>query len=327
VSNIERIRERQTAALYPELLSLPHHHHDQALYARSRPHIGIVAVALRHSDLTSAQMRALDEFRLDQYLLCGFYNEDYVETHHITHDPDLHALPRDTIHLMVGTSEGRFLAYSYIQPPKGAGETGSHVTMADPQRPWFPCEIESFGPIFSSLPALRAVPVRRLAEVSILLKNQVAQGTLSRYAVVEDVLALTLLQISTRVDLDATFACCDFEARKVIYDLGMTALYAPYTPVIYNNLRPHWSAGANEPGRVWPAVFSSVDFRRDVAHLDALDHVLNLTPHEVRSELVAWRRQGRRIESRALLPAPGASDVLWVATPELDPVPSAAGTG
>jgi hypothetical protein len=306
--------------LYPELLSLSAQQHRRALYVRRRPYTDVVAIALRHADLTTEQLCALNEFRLDQFQLCGFYDQEYVNAHAIREDPDLYVLPPDTIHLMVGASDGRLLAYSYIQPAKGVTRTDPPITMADPVRPWFPCEIESFGPhIFSSLPGLREVVVSRLAEVSILLKNQVAQGPATGYAVVEDVLALALLQISPQVDLAATLAYCDFEARKVIYDLGMTAIYAPYAPILYNNLQPHWTSGANDPYRFWPSVFSSDDFCREISHLQALDALLNLTPREVRAELVSWRRQGRRIEPHALLPAAGTSDVVWITTPDIGP--------
>jgi hypothetical protein len=320
VLSFEHIRDRQASARYPELLCLTPRQHDQAIYERRRPYTDIVAVALRHDDLSDAQMRALDEFRLDQYLLCGFYDAAYIDAHQITHDPDLYTLPRDTIHLMVGASDGRFLAYSYLQSPKGGEALTPTVTLSDPGRPWFPCEIESIGPdVFPSLPGLRHAPVNRLAEVSILLANQVVQGTASRYAVVEDLLALAMLQIAPRVDLIATLAYCDFEARKVIYDVGMTAIYAPEAPMLYNNLRPHWTAAANEPGRFWPSVFSSADFQRGRAHLEALDQLLSQPPRAIRAELVSWRRMGKRIEPHALLPAPGTSALHWMTAPSLDP--------
>jgi hypothetical protein len=67
VSTLTSIQHRQATALYPELLSLSAQQHRRALYARRRPYTDVVALALRHADLTTEQLCALNEFRLDQF--------------------------------------------------------------------------------------------------------------------------------------------------------------------------------------------------------------------------------------------------------------------
>ena len=321
MSDLPTITERQRNALYRELVSAAESEKD-LLYCKRRLGSGLVAIALRHSALTEPQTRALNEFRLDQYTLCGFYDLSYLQEHRIECDPDLSELPPDTIHIVVGSSGGRVLAYSYIQPPQGAPAdvafTSGGPTMGDADRSWFPCEVESFGPnIFSSLPALRPIPVAQVAEVSILLRNQLEHGVSSVYAVVESLLAMAFILSMESNHLLATVAYGGYEARQIIYDMGMPGLYAPHAPVVYNALPPHWSASANIPGRFWPCVFSTEDFLQGFEHLRALDSILDLPANELRRELVRFRRSGRRIATQAFIPEPGACDVLWITTPEV----------
>lgn len=319
--DLATITERQKSALYPELFSVAPEREDELLYFKRRSGSGLVVIALRHSALTEPQARALNEFRLDQYTLCGFYDLSYLQAHRIEHDPDLSELPPDTIHIVVGSSDRRVLAYSYIQPPQGAPGGAAFIsggpTMGDTDRPWFPCEVESFGPdIFASLPTLRPIPVAQVAEVSILLRNQLEHGVSSVYAVVESILAMALIQSMESNHLLATVAYGGHEARQIIYDMGMPGLYAPHAPVVYNALPPHWSPSANIPGRFWPCVFSTKDFLQGFEHLRMLDSILELRANELRRELVKFRRSGRRIATRTFVPEPGACDVLWITTPE-----------
>jgi hypothetical protein len=319
--DLATITERQGSALYPNLFSAALERENAPLYFKRRSGSGLVSMALRHSALNAAQVRELNEFRLDQYTLCGFYDLAYLQERQLERDPDLLDLPSDTIHIVIGTSNGRILAYSYMQPPQGTpsggASTGHGPRMGDKVRPWFPCEVESFGPdIFSSLPALRDVAVAQIAEISILLRNQLEHGPSSLYAVAESVLAMALIQAAPSNRLLATVAYGGQEARQILYDLGIPGLYAPYAPVVYNALPPHWSASANIPGRFWPCVFSTEDFLQGFEHLRVLDSILDLPAHELRRELVKLRRSGRRIATRALVPEPRACNVVWITTPE-----------
>jgi hypothetical protein len=322
MSDLPTITERQRNALYRELFPVNAESEKNLLYFKRRPGSSLVTIALRHSALTEPQVRALNEFRLDQYTLCGFYDLRYLRDHWIERDPDLLELPPDTIHIMVGAGDGRVLAYSYLQPPQGApidfASTGHGPRMGDQERPWFPCEVESLGPdIFSSLPGLRDVPVAQVAEISILLRNQLEHGPSSLYAIAESILATALIQAAPSNRLLATVAYGGQEARQILYSLGMPGLYAPHAPTVHNRLPPHWTAISNTPGRFWPCVFSTEDCLRGFEHLQALDSILSLSPHELRRGLVDVRRAGRRIVPRAFVPKPGACDILWVTTPGL----------
>src|SRR6476661_3487201 len=103
MSDLPTITERQRNALYPDLFSGAAESEKDLLYFKRRPGSGLVTIALRHSALTEPQARALNEFRLDQYTLCGFYDLSYLQAHRIERDPDLSELPPDTIHIVVGS--------------------------------------------------------------------------------------------------------------------------------------------------------------------------------------------------------------------------------
>ena len=117
--DLATITEWQRSALYPNLFSVALERENEPLYCKRRSGSGLVAMALRHSATNDAQVRELNEFRLDQYTLCGFYDLADRQERQIERDPDLLELPPDTIHIVIGTSNGRILAYSYIQPPQG----------------------------------------------------------------------------------------------------------------------------------------------------------------------------------------------------------------
>ncbi|HEY7094544.1 MAG TPA: hypothetical protein VH393_15280 [Ktedonobacterales bacterium] len=320
--DLNAVLKRQKHALYPEVLSVAPGQEAGLLYFKRRVGSGLIATALRHSSLTEPQIRALNEFRLDQYTLCGFYDLQYLRDHRIERDPDLLELPPDTIHIVVGANNGRILAYSYMQPPKGTpagiAMRANGPRMSDVDRPWFPCEEESFGPdIFPSLPALRDISVARIAEISILLRNQLEHGPASIYAVGESILAMALIQGSLSTNLAATIAYIAHEARKIIYELGMPALYAPFVPVTRNLLPPHWSPDANGPGRFWPTVFLTADVRRGEPHLNNVDAILDLPTSDLRRALIELRRSGNRISPSAAMPEPGTCPIVWTEAPEL----------
>jgi hypothetical protein len=128
---------------------------------------------------------------------------------------------------------------------------------------------------------------------------------------------MAFIQSMPSANLVATVAYCGHEARQVIYDLGMTAIYAPRAPVLCAQLPAHWSANATVPGRFWPSVFSTLDFQRNVGHLEALDAILDLPASDLRRALTQFRRSGKRIVPQALMPDPSECEVLWIATPEL----------
>src|SRR5262249_870063 len=152
-----------------------------------------------HGDLTSEQRRDLGAFRLDQYILCGLYNAGAIAERDLQTDPSLDELGPEALHILVGTREHRLLAYFCMLPPTpqaGAAQNTSSLPrlfgigeprfLLTPGRPWFPAERELYGPaICPSLPALRRIPIKRMRELTRLLRNQVIQSPQSVTAVVE----------------------------------------------------------------------------------------------------------------------------------------------
>jgi hypothetical protein len=164
---------------------------------------------------------------------------------------------------------------------------------------------------------LRDAPVAQVAEISILLRNQLEHGPASIYAVGESILAMALIQESPSTNLTATIAYIAHEARKIIYELGMPALYAPFVPITRNRLPPYWSPDANRPGRFWPTVFLTADVRRGEPHLSNVDAILDLSTSDLRRALIELRRSGNRIPPLAAMPNPGTCPIMWTEAPEL----------
>src|SRR5690348_9022071 len=79
--DLATITDRQRSALYPDLFSVALERENELLYCKQRSGSGLVTLALRHSALNDAQVRDLNEFRLDQYTLCGFYDLSYLQEH------------------------------------------------------------------------------------------------------------------------------------------------------------------------------------------------------------------------------------------------------
>jgi hypothetical protein len=330
----EAIRAWQDEVYYPVLLREVALEQHGILSERTRHATGLRTVAVRHGALTPVQLSALGEFRLHQYVLCGFYDIGIISAHQMREDPALAKLPSDTIHLFVGTNEGRILAYFYMQPAPGspplwkgavyAGATHLSPAFGDKNRPLFPCEFESFGPgVFDSLPGLRGVSTSYTAELSCLLRNQVVQSPLGTSAVVEAICAMARIQMKPELRLVATVGCMGVEARRVTYQIGMPALYAADAPVLHNRLDFYWSRSANAPGRFWPFVFATADLSARVEYFDALDMILSLPPREQRAALVALVRRGERIPVRAMLPNAEESSMLWTPDPIYAPASAA----
>ena len=193
--------------------------------------------------------------------------------------------------------------------------------MSDLDRPWFPCEEESFGPdIFPSLPAVREILVAQIAEISVLLRNYpLRRRPLSLYAVAENIVAMGLIQIDASTNLLATVAYGSRDARRFIHELGMPAIYAPSIAVSRNNLPPHWSSGTNIPDRFWPTVFLTEDVRQGSQHIRDLESVLELPTDELGPAFVRFCQLSEKIAPQAAMPAQGECDTLWISTPELDP--------
>jgi hypothetical protein len=314
---VEQMRRREAVARHLQMFSPEA---GEAVVHRRRPTSGLVVRAFRHDALSPLQIRALAGFRLRQYVLCGFYDPAVVAARDLEVDPEVKRLPGGTLHILAGDAEGRLLAYSYLCPAGGEGE----ALLETAERPLFPCEYESFGrQVFTSLPGLRRTPIGRIAELSLVLRNQAVPSALATTAVAEVVLATTRIQ--TSFSLDALVGCMNARARRFLACLGLPVLYAPLAPVVHDRLQCTWAATANAPGNYWPFVVATADLVRGQGHLHQLEQVLASRVPELRAGLAALRRRSG-IAATALAPDPHASPTLWTAdhTYQPEPVRSAA---
>ncbi len=325
--SLARIKAYQQQAKYPHLLTSA-----GALYRRVRPGSGLVIVAHEHGALQPAQRSALGEFRLHQYLLWRWFDLSKVCADDLSSDPTLDYTPAPAVHVFAGTGEGTILAYFVMQTaclPQHRGAQAQREEMepfpAVPEpyletrgRPQFVAEEGLFGPVFTSLPALRRIPLSAMRELTCLLRNQALPSPVSVTAVIEAILAMTHLSLHSGT-LRAILGSVDVEARRVTAILGIPVLYAPLAPVVTvypsGQERFYWAEREYEPGKFWPFVIAVEDLALYAAHLRRLDEILAGPPGEIRRAIKRLRLEGWRLPPHAFVPPEGASPVLWTADP------------
>lgn len=336
----------QAQARYPELVTPRRvedgRREDGVLYAGTPRPSGVVAVAWRHGSLTPERYRGLGTFRLEQFLLWGWYDADIVARRGWELDPAFGNLPDDAIHVVVGNREGRILAYFDMQPavipppgqksaakatPRGASshatnghERSGDVTVTTPGRPWFCCEFESYGAtVFPSLAAMREVPLGEIRELPCLLRNGTARRPIVALAATyEAIYAMSRVQVDPALGITVTVGIMDVEARAVTAQLGIPVLYAPLAPVVRNGLPKYWRPELNDPGRFWPFVIATPDLMSaDAAeHFQRIDALLAHPMAGLARALVEFARDTRqRLTPRALPRIRDEDSELWTADP------------
>lgn len=306
-TSVEALRAEQALTRYPILLGGSTN--TDALYQRVRAGTGLSVVALRHASLSPAQAEALAEFRMQQYVLWGWYDLRALSRNGSYIDPAFERLPSNAVHVMAGTADGCLLAYFCMQP--AAVMSAAHAlvnsqagdgwlpdlhatTMSDRSRPRFPTEIHSFSPdVFSTLPALAHTPVARVRELTRLLRNQAVYSRLGALAVVEAVSAMIQLVLDPEHEIEAMLGCVDLEARRVTRHLGIPILYAPLAPTLPLPEDEHefyWAWRANEQGQFWPFVIATEDLRPTSAQFAHLDALLDGQPREIWRGLLTLRQ-------------------------------------
>lgn len=358
----EAVQIQEHEARYPELLFGPWGREDGVLYRRFRAGPKLVAVAVLHDALQPEQRRLLGGFRLRQYALCGLYDVRQVVQNAEGVDPSLEGLSPTAVHILAGTPDGRLLAYmcmetaQSLQPDgwasphdalgidepnhrggvdpaailqaQSSGLNGvtidATLTMGARGRPLFPTESELFGPaIFPSLPAVRALAVTEVRELTRMLRNQAMRSPQSIAATVEVVYVISRLLSHPALDIKATLGCLDRDGRAMLAHLGMPVLYAPTAPVLTHQVvlakaspaASLWTDLANAQGRFWPFVVATEDVRQQSAHFKRLDELLSLRAGELRRALVEFRRRRRTTLPEVFMPSAEASSILWTTDP------------
>lgn len=316
-------RTAQAQVRYPALLMDLRSHSILAPVHRARS--GLVTVAVEQRDLGDAALAALGAFRLQQFLLCQWYDLQQVITDQAKCDPQLDHLPTSTIHICSGTPDGRLLAYACLQGANAL--TTSEAALMDHQaallltdwpRPLFASERELFGAAcFASLPALHSMPLTAISELNCFLHNQALMSPLSTIAAVETLLLMTRCILRPGSGLQVILGASDQEARRLLAALGFPMLYAPQAPVVVPFLpyKNYWAAGevgTAAQGKYWPFAVASADLREQQGHFARLHHLLDQPPADIRRGLVQLRRQAQPgIPSALIPPKKSKAAQLW----------------
>jgi molybdopterin/thiamine biosynthesis adenylyltransferase len=323
----QRARLRQERARYPTLLQAANTRGGGVVYRRRRPS-GMIALAVTHDALSSEQVAAIGEWRLDQYVLCGLYDAAVLAARELHTDPAMQELTPDAIHTFAGTADGRLLAYCCVQPATGqvqqpGAQAGARarlwlrprMTMAATPRDLFPSERELFGPeIFASLAAVRKTPVPEIRELTRLVHNQVMSSRQVGIAVVEVLHALTQVLVNRRLGIRWAVGNMGAKARQAVARLQLPVLYARDARVVVTDSGPdydYWIAPANFDRSFWPFVVASADLRAIRAHLRRLDRALSDPAPKVAHAVAAVTRQARRHLPNSLLRSAQQSSLLW----------------
>ncbi len=188
--------------------------------------------------------------------------------------------------------------------------------MGDADRPLFPSEYDTFSPdAYTSLPALRAMPVDRVRELAVLLRNQVVQSPLSAIAAIETIYTMAYLLIHSGGAIQALIGNTGIHARRLMGHLLPPILYAPHVPVAKAEPDDYWVRGTNLTGGFWPFVISGEDTRACAKYYEKLDAVLDCEPRVIRRELIRFNEQANVYMPKAFVPEPGTCPIFWTADP------------
>src|SRR5260370_18203468 len=241
-------------------------------------------------------------------MLSGVYDADAIARQELDVDPSLDELATAAAHLLVGTKDHRLLAYFCMQTataPAGAAPQrsllrtlfgiGAPKYLLSPGRPTFPSERELFGlSVFSSLPALRHIPVTRMRELTRLLRNQTVRPPLGVIAVVEAIYAMTQVLLHSKPHIAVALGCGGRESRQILANLKMPILYAPEAPVIVRQTTPkdaYWISPTNADGIFWPFVVATADLRVQHGYLKRLNAALARPARRIRQALGQLRQE------------------------------------
>lgn len=326
---VREVHQHQVNARYPELFE------DEDVNATPAPRAsfrrerladggsGLVVLTHRHAALSLPQRHSLSRFRLDQCLLCNWYDPALVLQRGVTHDPAFDALSDAAAHVVVGTREGTILSYFCLEPAQASAPSGATPltqqdaaspsdgwTIADRSRPLFATERDLFGSaVFTTLPSLARTPISRVRELNYLLRNQIVprSSRLGALAVVEAISAMAQLLLASASQLVAVVGHVDLEARRLTEELDVPILYAPEAQAATDAGDALWTRDVDLPGRFWPFVIAVADIVAYRAHFAWLDELLAQPASTAIRALLALRRRPRRGTPAAFVPASDAT--------------------
>jgi hypothetical protein len=341
-STLQAAQQQQSTAHYPALLHGPWETSTTPLFRVARGDSGLVTVALRHDSLSEIQWQGLGHFRLQQFLLWGWYDAESPSLRTTQCDPAFEVLPPETLHVLSGTHDGRILAYCCLEPatwpramrsapassmPAQGLPTGT-FRIGDSHRPLFPTEIEWTGPhLFASLPLLRLLSIEQVREPSCLLRNYTAQTPLSIAAGMDVFCTLAEIVLDPAVGVHALVGHGEITLRRMVASMGVPVLYAPLAVAAPVLREQYWARDMDTSGKFWPFVIAIQDVREHAEHLRRLAAIVSYPERELRRALVRARKDPDATPARALLPLSHLSPIYWTQDPFFTSVREAALVG
>lgn len=305
-SRRKALSAKQADKRYASLFT-PISNDDTPVPSWQRQGTGITVTIIQHDNLTEEQFEAIGEYRLEQYILAGLYDEQRTTELGLTVDPNLLSLPGSTIHVLVGDCHNHLLCYASFEPAHTCGATDIHLNYStDPtlnrnttsymhhcQRPLFAVEIAFGQELYSSHPEISKLPLTSVREMMRMVRNQAIRVPTSSVTPIEVIVAASRLLRNPTNQIEAIVGCASPELRKLSHRLRIPVAYAPEA---VDHLRERttspgaeiWTQKALEQGRFWPLAISVVDIKANADFFDALDTALDAT--SLKQVLLACRQ-------------------------------------
>lgn len=321
---LEALRERSRDEIYPELLDERYLSPSTVAHRVERPANGLRTVVLRHRRLDETQREALARFRLQQFLLCEWYDAARLSACHAIEDPAFAALPDDALHICVGTDASKLLGYACLMPAANP-DIGEGTCLGTPGRQLLRAEAEMHDqPVFGTIPAIAGVPTRNAMETACIIRNQTSSSPLSSVAVVDLILMVTRILRDPAQQFQVCIGQADTSARKLLWQLGYPVLYAPHIAVNPISQDFYWHDSVHAQGRFWPFVVATDDLRASAHERERLEHAVTLPPREARRALAQVLHQPMRARPTTLLRDLTHTSLDWTSDPLSVPYPVAA---
>lgn len=129
---------------------------------------GLSTAVIGTADLSEQNLLAIMEYRLTQYVRCGFIDPAYVRSHRLRYEP-LEGVHEQDIHIVTYLHDGTILCYGSLQalPQPRPGLTLRH----DLRRPLPVEDLFGWG-VLNQLPLVPDIPIAEMREFIRLVKNQ-----------------------------------------------------------------------------------------------------------------------------------------------------------
>ncbi len=284
----------------------------------TRSDTGLSVITTPHGALLDDERAALARYRLEQYVLAGFYRADLTIDVGIREDPSMALLNPDDVHIIVATTDGIIASYLCLQRASSTlrhamSEAGAcapaefslYPVMSKFDRPVFPVETE-YGELFARHPGFLETPISTVREITRLVRNLSQDGGIRTrlrqivdLAIAETLVATERHMVDRSNRIEAIIGCMAPEARQALFNFRIPIAYAPNAIIMGDNLSggaPEkgllWTDESHETGRFWPFALSDIDVRAESDHFDRLEAALNCASVQEARRMLAFVRRG-----------------------------------